>query len=57
MYRHKKNGKIYIVLQYDVKIQENDVWIDAVLYHRQYEQNQLFCRSIEDFKNSFIKIQ
>ncbi len=57
MYRHKKNNRIYIVLQYDVKIQQNDVWIDAVLYHRQFEQNQLFCRSIEEFKNSFIKIQ
>ena len=56
MYKHKKNNKIYIVFQYDVKIKQNDIWIDAVLYYRLYEQNQLFCRSVEEFKNSFIKI-
>ena len=56
MYRHKKNNRIYIVLQYDVKIQQNGVWIDAVLYHRQFEQNQLFCKSVEEFKKSFIKV-
>ena len=56
MYRHKKNNRIYIVINYDVKIQENDIWIDAVLYHRQFEEMQLFCRSLKEFKESFIKI-
>ena len=56
MYKHKKNNKIYIVFQYDVKIKQNDVWIDAVLYYRLYEQNQLFFKSVEEFKKSFIKV-
>jgi len=56
MYKHKNNNKIYIVFQYDVKIKQNDVWIDAVLYYRLHEQNQLFCKSVEEFKKSFIKV-
>lgn len=56
MYKHKKNNKVYIVINYDVKIQENNVWIDAVLYHRQFEEKQLFCRSVKEFEESFVKI-
>jgi hypothetical protein len=51
-YIHYKNKLSYIPIEY-CKIQENDVWVDAVIYKTQTQE--LFVRSVKEFKSKFAK--
>lgn len=52
-YTHYKNKQNYIPLDY-CKIQENDLWVKAVIYKPQNEDG-LFVRSLKEFQEKFIK--
>lgn len=51
-YKHYKNGLTYIPVD-ECKIQENDIWVKAVIYKTDTEE--LFVRSKEEFKKKFSK--
>lgn len=51
-YQHK-NGGIYVVLDTDILTQENNVWVEAVLYKHDNNNDVKFTRTQEDFKQSF----
>ena len=51
-YIHYKNKKSYITLNF-CKIQENDVWVKAVIYKPE-DCDELFVRSYEEFKEKFL---
>lgn len=53
-YTHYKNKQTYITKDY-CKIQENDTWIDAIIYLPK-DENKLFVRSSKEFKEKFIKL-
>ena len=52
IYKHYKNGKEYIVINY-CKIQEGNDWVDAILY-KEVGGSLLFVRSEDNFNKSFI---
>ncbi|MFW2607281.1 hypothetical protein ACN5OY_04125 [Aliarcobacter butzleri] len=52
-YIHYKNKKTYIPLNF-CKIQENDVWVKAVIYKPQ-DNEELFVRTYQEFQEKFIK--
>lgn len=52
IYKHYKNGKGYIVINY-CKIQEGNDWVDAILY-KEVGGSLLFVRSEDNFNKSFI---
>jgi|LGOV01.1.fsa_nt_gb hypothetical protein len=51
-YVHYKNALTYIPIN-RCKIQENDVWVEAIIYKTVSEE--LFVRSLEEFQNKFTK--
>jgi len=51
-YVHYKNGLTYIPID-SCKIQENDVWVKAVLYKT--DTQELFVRTENEFKEKFTK--
>lgn len=51
-YAHYKNQQTYIPVNF-CKIQENDVWIKAIIYKA--TTNELFVRSEEEFKMKFVR--
>ena len=51
-YTHYKNQKNYITLNF-CKIQENDVWVEAVIYKPENSE-ELFVRSCKEFEEKFI---
>ncbi len=51
-YKHYKNQEIYIPINF-CKIQENDLWIEAVIYKT--TTNELFVRSKKEFMAKFTK--
>jgi len=51
-YIHYKNGLTYIPIDI-CKIQENDIWIEAILYKTQSQE--LFVRSKKEFIEKFVK--
>ena len=51
-YIHYKNGLSYTPIDF-CKIQENDVWVQAVIYKTQSQE--LFVRSLEEFCNKFTQ--
>lgn len=51
VYKHYKNEQSYKVIDF-CKIQENDIWVEAVLY-KPIESNKLFVRSLNEFKEKF----
>jgi len=51
-YVHYKNGLTYIPLN-SCKIQENDLWIEAIIYKTTTEE--LFVRSEKEFRDKFTK--
>ena len=53
-YQHYKNKEIYIPLNF-CKIQENDIWVKAIIY-RPSNSNELFVRTIKEFEEIFSKI-
>jgi len=51
-YIHYKNGLTYIPIN-SCKIQENDLWIEAIIYKTTTEE--LFVRSEKEFRDKFTK--
>jgi len=51
-YIHYKNGLTYIPID-NCKIQEDDIWVEAVLYKTQSQE--LFVRSKKEFIEKFTK--
>lgn len=49
-YLHYKNKKSYIPVD-NCKIQENDLWIDAIIYKA--DDNNLYVRSKKEFIEKF----
>ena len=52
-YKHYKNKKEYIPLNF-CKIQENDIWVDAVIY-KPIDDEKLFVRAYKEFQEKFSK--
>ncbi len=50
-YLHYKNKQSYIVKDF-CKIQENDIWVDAVIY-KPDDCDELFVRSLFEFEQKF----
>jgi hypothetical protein len=53
-YTHYKNKEFYTTL-YFCKIQENNIWVKAVVY-KPNNCEDLFVRSYKEFANKFSKI-
>ena len=51
IYTHYKNDKDYFIVDY-CAIQENDIWITAILY-KEVDGNVLFVRSEKEFDEKF----
>ena len=51
-YVHYKNGLTYIPIN-SCKIQENDIWVEAIIYKTTSEE--LFVRSKKEFCEKFTK--
>ena len=51
-YIHYKNKKSYITIQF-CKIQENDIWVDAVIYKPE-DCEELFVRTKKEFEEKFF---
>lgn len=51
-YVHYKNGLTYIPIN-ECKIQENDIWVEAIIYKT--DTQELFVRNKEEFKKKFSK--
>lgn len=51
LYKHYKNKQLYEIIDYCL-IQEEDKWVEAVIYRR-YNFAPKFCRSLEEFLNKF----
>ena len=52
---YKYKGVEYLAVSTNAKIQENDEWIDAVIYTS--ASNILFTRSAEEFNEKFAQIK
>ena len=52
-YIHYKNKKLYTPLSF-CKIQENDIWVKAVIY-KPNDCEELFVRNYKEFKEKFSK--
>lgn len=50
-YTHYTNRQAYIVKDF-CKIQENDIWVKAVIY-TPFDSKTLFVRSLKEFKEKF----
>lgn len=50
-YIHYKNKKAYKVIDF-CKIQENDIWVKAIIYLPE-DSKELFVRSLEEFQEKF----
>lgn len=53
-YKHYKNQEIYIPINF-CKIQENDVWVKAVIY-KPNNCDELFVRTYKEFEEKFKTI-
>jgi hypothetical protein len=54
-YIHYKNKQSYIPLNI-CKIQENDIWVKAVIY-KPIDSEELFVRSYKEFKEKFSLVK
>lgn len=52
-YIHYKNKKTYTTLHF-CKIQENDFWVDAIIY-KPNDCEELFVRTTKEFENKFSR--
>ena len=53
-YTHYKNKESYTTINF-CKIQENNLWVDAVIY-KPNDWEELFVRSCKEFKDKFSKV-
>lgn len=51
-YTHYKNKQSYITINF-CKIQENDIWVKAVIY-KPDDCEELFVREYKEFEEKFI---
>lgn len=51
-YTHYKNKQSYTIINF-CKIQENDIWVNAIIY-RPDDCEELFVRSEKEFKEKFL---
>lgn len=51
LYKHYKNGKLYEIVD-RCMIQENNEWVEAVIY-KSYNGHRLFVRSSTEFFKKF----
>lgn len=51
-YTHYKNKESYITIDF-CKIQENDIWVKAVIY-KPVDCEELFVRAYKEFEEKFI---
>ena len=51
-YTHYKNKESYITINF-CKIQENDIWVKAVIY-KPADVEELFVRAYKEFEEKFI---
>ena len=51
-YTHYKNKQFYITINF-CKIQENDIWVKAVIY-KPDDCEELFVREYKEFEEKFI---
>jgi len=51
-YTHYKNKELYITINF-CKIQENDIWVKAVIY-KPADCDELFVREYKEFEEKFI---
>ena len=51
IYKHYKNNHSYEVIDF-CKIQENDLWVKAVIY-KPTDCDELFVRSLNEFQEKF----
>jgi hypothetical protein len=52
IYTHYKNKQFYITINF-CKIQENDIWVKAVIY-KPDDCEELFVREYKEFEEKFI---
>ncbi|WP_121627603.1 DUF1653 domain-containing protein [Poseidonibacter antarcticus] len=52
IYTHYKNKQSYIIINF-CKIQENDIWVKAVIY-KPDNCEELFVREYKEFEEKFI---
>jgi hypothetical protein len=53
-YTHYKNKESYTIINF-CKIQENNLWVDAVIY-KPNDCEELFVRSCKEFEDKFSKV-
>ncbi len=51
-YTHYRNKESYITIDF-CKIQENDIWVKAVIY-KPIDCEELFVRAYKEFEEKFI---
>lgn len=54
IYTHYKNKKKYKIIDI-CKIQENDIWTDAIIYIQINNPNEKYVRKIIEFNRKFIQ--
>lgn len=54
IYTHYKNNLEYIIIDF-CKIQENNEWVDGIIYKLKDSDNPAFVRTKKEFNKSFIK--
>lgn len=57
IYVHYKNHKAYQKVPGEYMIQENDVWVPAVLYQALDEPKLRFMRTVTEFNQKFIETE
>ena len=55
IYQHYKNKNFYVIEE-ECKIQENGVWVEAVLY-REYGHTTIYCRNKKEFFEKFKLVE
>lgn len=63
VFQHYRNKQMYMPISYNIKLQENGVWKDAVLYVALEEEYAVdghepmqYARTVEEFNSKFKEI-
>lgn len=54
-YRHYRNGKDYVAISL-CKMQQNNEWLQAVIYRPAYDDGMVYVRELKDFLEKFTKV-
>ena len=55
LYKHYKTGNDYLTLQF-CKMQQNNQWLNAVIYKASYDDGMVYVRELKDFEDKFAKV-